>query len=393
MPFSRSSFRAVLTAMAVLLALPSTAAAAAETSSASSAAAPGLTPIRPGPKGYFYYTLAPGQSATAQAVVHDLSTSPARYLVYVTGATTSPVGGVSYGQPSAHPSGAAAWLRPSETTVDLGPKGAATVQARIVVPPGTLPGDYVAAIAAQDPTSQAEAAPAPGQRFGFVVTTRAVVAVVVRVPGPMAPAAGFGRPSVAAQQQRQVLTIPIHDTGNQLMKPYLVGKVSSCSTPQPLFSLARQLDTFVPRTTVDYPWYLPSVLSAGCYRVTLDLRLGRNGARLATYDGTLRVGKAALPIRRATRTAGAGAGVPGWLVAVAAVAALLLLGALVLLIRSRVERRRRIIRRRVERRRLLSSLAAGQNGEVREHQETGCDRDTEVRDESLTGGRSPRPAR
>lgn len=356
MAYFRFNLRALLAVLMVLLAALPTAAPAVAAVGVSSAAAPGLTPVHPGPHGYFYYTLAPGQAATARVVIHDLTGSPARYLVYVTGATTSPVGGVSYGQPVTPPSGVVAWFRPSETTVDLGPGGAAAAQVRVVVPLGAQPGEYVAAIAAQSSAPTVTTGRASGQRrFGFLVTSRAVVAVVVRVPGPMTPAATFGRPSVAAQQhRRQVLTIPVHDTGNQLMKPFLAGRVVACSGGKAVLRLARQLDTFVPRTTVDYPWYLSTVLPAGCYRVALDLSLAQNGARLARYRGTLQVGRAATRIRRAppSPTAVARARLPGWLVPAAAGAGFLLLAALALLIRSRAERRR-----------LLERLAASEDKE------------------------------
>lgn len=315
-------------------------------SSPSAPAAPGLFPVHPGPRGYFEYTLSPGAAASGTIVVHDLTASPASYLVYVTGATTSPVSGVAYGQPEAHPPGTAAWVQLSVGSVHLPGKGAGPVHFTVTVPAATAPGDYVAALAAQTPTPTATAPPSSTKRgVRLLTTTRVIVAVVVHVPGPATPAARFGPPTVGLQQhRRQVLTVPIDDTGTVLMKPYIAGDLRRCSGGRPVLRLARQLDTFVPSTSIDYPWYLNNrVLSAGCYRATLTLDLGAGGARLASYAGTLQVGVAATKVQRppGQRRLFPQPGPPVWLVPAAAGAALLFLVAVLLLLRSRAERRRR----------------------------------------------------
>ncbi len=283
-------------------------------------------------------------------MVHDLTTTAARYLVYVTTATTSPTSGVAYGQPEAHPLGTAAWVQLSTGSVQLSAKGAVTVHFTVAVPGATAPGDYVAGLVAQTPTPTASA-PASSTKRGLrlLTTTRVIVAVVVNVPGPTAPAARFGAPSVGLQQhRRQVLTVPISDTGNVLMKPYLSGDLRRCSGGPPVLRLARQLDTFVPRTSIDYPWYLNNqVLAAGCYRAALALDLGAGGRQLASYSGTLQVGVAATKVQPplGQHQPVVHSGVPGWLVpGGGAAAALLLLIAMLLLVRSRKERRRLLAR-------------------------------------------------
>ena len=338
--------RGALVGASVLAALlVSTGAPAWAGSSPSTPAAPGLSPVRPGPNGYFEYTLSSGASKSGAIVVHDLTTSPASYLVYAVGATTSPVGGVAYGQPQANPQGTASWVKLSTGSVRLSAKGAVAVQFTVTVPADTAPGDYVAALAAQTPKPKAVAAASSNKTgVSLVTTTRVIVAVVVEVPGPAAPAAHFGPPSIGLQQHvRQVITIPIYDTGAVLMKPYLAGDLRRCSGGPPVLSLAQQLDTFVPRTSIDYPWYLRNqVLSAGCYRVAVSLDLGAGGTRLASYTGTLQVGVAATKVRRppVQRPLVPQQGLPSWLLPAAAGAALLLLIAVLLLLRGRSQRRR-----------------------------------------------------
>ncbi len=327
-------------------------------------ATPGLSAMKPGPGGYFDYTLSPGAATSGTVVVHNLSSAETHYLVYVAGATTSPVGGVSYGQPQANPAGTAAWLQLSVAGVDVPPGAVVPVHFSVAVPQGTAPGDYVAAIAAQAPNPTATAAPVSGKRsVRLLVTTRVVIAVVVHVPGPgEGAAASLGQPRMSLQQQRrQVLTIPIQDTGSVLMKPYLTGNLANCSGGPPVLNLARQLDTFVPHTSIDYPWYLnDQVLPAGCYKTTIALTLSAGGIRLAGFTGTLRVQPAvaavqATPGGSPIAPAAVHAGLPIWLIPALAVGVLLLLITGWMLWRSRAERRRLL-------QRLADSEASGARG-------------------------------
>lgn len=112
-------------------------------------------PGAPGPNGYFEYTLSPGIGTSGAVVVHDLTASPARYLVYVTGVTTSPTSGVAYGQLEAHPLSTAAWVQLSTGPVQLSAKGDVTVHFTVAVPGATPPGDYVTGLVAQTPTPTA----------------------------------------------------------------------------------------------------------------------------------------------------------------------------------------------------------------------------------------------
>lgn len=304
-------------------------------------AAPGLSPIAAGPHGYFEYTLSPGQSAEPTLTVHDLADAPARYLLYTASASTSPVSGVAYGQPNRKQHGVAAWLSPTLRSISLPPGQAIKQSFHVRVPAGTAPGDYVAALVAGTPARVGNArAIAGSRRVGFLLTTRTIVAVVVHVPGPTAAAARFGAPKVSVQQQRrQLIEIPIHDTGNVLMKPYLTSKLTQCSSGKPLLKLARQLDTFVPHTSIDYPWYLPGgqTLAIGCYQIELSLYESRDGKLLASYHGRLQVGTRNVPtITGQRRRAHA---FPWWIIALAVAFGLLAITA-VLLVRARRERRR-----------------------------------------------------
>ncbi len=310
----------------------------------SAPAAPGVLPVHPGPHGYFAYTLVPGASTSGTIMVRDLTATPAEYLVYMAEATTSPVGGVAYGQPNSLPP-SVSWVHLSTAAVEVAAQGVVPVHFMVAVPAGIAPGDYMAGLVAQTLAPLTTPAPTSSKRgVRLVTTTRVIVAVVVHVPGAAAPAARFGPPTLGLQQhRRQVLSIPINDTGNVLMKPYLAGNLRRCSGGPAVLRIGRQLDTFVPHTSIDYPWYLNhQILPAGCYTAALTLDLGAGGTRLASYSGTVRVGAAATKVQPqpGKHLLVAQPGLPAWLIPAVLAGVLLLLLAVFLLLRAGRDRRR-----------------------------------------------------
>lgn len=305
--------------------------------------APGLRAGDPGPHGYFQYHLAPGSSVRTSVTVQDRTRGPATYLVYVARATTAPVGGVAYSQPGGVAGTPSAWVTPSRTEVRVAPGRPVVVPIRVRVPRATTPGDYVTGIAAQAASPAAVGTTGGRHRLSFLVSTRTVIAVVVRVPGPAAPGALFEKPLVSLQlRRRQVVTLPVEDTGGLLMKPYLKGSLSHCSGGA-VRHIARQLDTFVPHTSIQYPWYQRRALPAGCYHIALALFQAEGGRELASYEGTVRVSPQQADI---LPPAGLGAGRPRseWLTPGYAAGATLLIGCVALLLARR--RRRASPRRR-----------------------------------------------
>lgn len=318
-------------------------------SSGSAPPAPGLSTLQPGPHGYFEYTLAPGATVQGTAEVHNLTAAPADYLISVVDATTSEITGVAYGQPRHPQQGVAAWVRLPVGQVTVPAHGITPVTFQLTVPKATAVGDYVAAVAVQSPApTVVQPATSGGPGVHLITTTRVLMAIVVHVPGPAVMAFTLGRPSVQLQDQvRQILVIPMHDAGNVLTKPYLSGKVTPCSGGKAVLVLDRQLDTFVPHTSISYPWSLNGkVLSAGCYQVHMSIGVG--GQKLAGFAGTMVVGQAATRIRPAQPSVQQAA-LPLWFLIVVGGSLIAVIIATLLLLRGRRERRL-----------LLARLAAAQ---------------------------------
>jgi hypothetical protein len=281
-----------------------------------------------------------------QIEVKNLDTQPETYPIYPVDATTSPVTGVSYGQDNTPPHGTAAWVHLSvQGSISLAAASSQVVNFTVTVPAGTGPGQWVAGISAQQPQAAYQPVPnansSKGTQVGINVTTRAVVAIVVTVPGPQTYGIGLGQPQLITQNgQRQVLNLPIKSTGDMLMKPYLDDVITSCSNTSPILTLQRQLDTFVPRTSIQYPWYLQSpthlqILPAGCYRVHEQMYQTEGGTQLANQTFTFNVTPTetkvnptkGLPVKVVSHHSG----LPAWVWIIIGVGVLLLLLAALLL--------------------------------------------------------------
>jgi hypothetical protein len=260
------------------------------TTTAATVAPPGLLPVNPGPNGYFEFTLAPDGHRDFAVIVKNLSDAAASYPLYVAEASTATSSGVAYSQHTSAPGGTASWVQVPAGPVVLGPKQNKELTLRITVPGGTAPGDYVAAIAADSPQPSVSRAPTgSGTDVQLTTTSRVVVAVVVHVPGPLHPSLNIAQPGIRLENGgRQILDIPFIDDGNQLIKPHLKGTITACSGGAPVVSIDRQLDTFVPHTTVTYSYPLaPTTLPAGCYRI--ELAASYDGGTLGSFRGTLDV--------------------------------------------------------------------------------------------------------
>lgn len=304
-------------------------------------AVPNLIPTNPGPLGYFQPTIPAGGTAGGSVTVANPSSQEATFDVYPVDGLTSDATGVVYSELGAPLSATGTWIHLSAATVTLPPGGSQKVTFSVDVPPTAFPGDHVGGIAAENPSPSSEGASGGhGTGVALKVNTRVVVAVVVSVPGPAGVDIRLGTPAIEAQNgQRQVVTLPMHDVGGLLSKPFLTAGVAPCTGGAALATLSRQLDTFVPHTSIVYEWPLaPRVLPAGCYRVSASL--SDQGRTLSDVGSAVRVSQAVArltptvigPRRAGTPSAPRGSSRVGFDAAAAGASACLALASLYLLL-------------------------------------------------------------
>lgn len=243
---------------------------------ADSDAAPILRTSHVFPHGYMEYDASAGQTINDTVTVVNGSQVAGSFNLYPADGLTSQVTGVVYANPASPfpdgPSGngeygAGRWITLSQSSVQLAAGANTVIGMTVQVPEGAAPGDWVGSVSAENPV------PSRGSgQFGFNVTTRVTIAVVVHVAGPLKlDAVSLGTPFITVENHtRQILNIPLQYMGDVLVKPFVTLQLLDTRN-RVLFKIDRQLDTFVPHTTLIYPVPLDSmVLNPGNYHVTID---------------------------------------------------------------------------------------------------------------------------
>jgi hypothetical protein len=232
--------------------------------------------------GYMEYQASAGQTITDTVTVVNGGQAAGAFNLFPADGLTSQVTGVVYAEqtkpfpdgPSGNGEyGAGTWITLSASSVQLAPGQSTAVNMTVSVPAAATPGDWVGSVSAENPVP----ARAGGQ-FGFNVTTRVTIAVVVHVAGFVKlDAVNIGTPFITVENRtRQILNVPLQYMGDVLVKP-LVDLRLLDAHKRVLFQLNRQLDTFVPHTTLIYPVPLDNtVIDPGNYQVVIDF--GPTGA-------------------------------------------------------------------------------------------------------------------
>ncbi len=257
--------KCLLLAIAVLLAAAGTAAAAEAPHAVFGLRAGGNPKI-----GYFVYELGPGSSRQGSVIVSNVGTATGTVRLFTTDATTGPTSGTVYRTDSAA-SGPGTWVKLAASSVALAAGASATVPFTVTVPASASSGQWVAGIAAESPNASAGRKTGAQGSVRIKVRNLTIVAVQVDVPGP--PTLGFriGRVATGGSRGYQQLLVHVAGTGNMLSRPR-GSVVVSAAGGTPRQTLSYSMDTFLPRTSIDYPLLLRTALSPGRYTADIVLR-------------------------------------------------------------------------------------------------------------------------
>lgn len=221
--------------------------------------------------GYFVYTLAPGAVKQGSVVVSNVGNAPGTVKLYTADGTTGPTSGTVY-KTDVRPSQTGAWVTLSSSSLRLSPGAHRSVPFTVRVPSGAQPGQWVAGIVAETSQKVAEQKPGRKARVQIKIRDLTIVAVQVNVPGPPKIAFTVGNVTTGGTRGFQKVFVHLASDGNVLVKPR--GSVTIFDKSGKLVeTLPFSLDTFLPRTAIDYPLLLKKALGPGDYQALVKLTI------------------------------------------------------------------------------------------------------------------------
>ena len=174
----------------------------------------GLTPVgQPGP--YFELEMSPGDTRRLEVEVANLGRQSILARTYAAEAYSLVNGGFGAALFGAPPSGTVRWLDYATSELDLAPGRRVVVGFDVRVPDSTPPGEYVAALVAENVE--------PEQAGGGTVTinqvNRVAIAVAIEIPGPRHPALKIADVSYKLAGDTSFVTFGVANPGNVHVKP------------------------------------------------------------------------------------------------------------------------------------------------------------------------------
>lgn len=237
--------------------------------------------IRPvsGSAGYFVLGAKRGSRLATSFRIVNTGNKEGTALVYAVDATTGTTSGAVYFGRVAKRRGAGRWIRVPLKRVRLRPGEARIVRFTVRVPRRVRAGHHLGGIVAEN--LELTGGKETSNRTGLQVRVRhlSIVAVQVNLPGREVARMAFHGVTVGVSAGYEVLNLGFRNSGNVLVRPRLALSVAD-GRGRVVVRRAQDLDTFVPRTRIRYPFYLTAKpLPAGTYTLAGTLSYAKRVTR------------------------------------------------------------------------------------------------------------------
>ncbi|HEX5501164.1 MAG TPA: DUF916 domain-containing protein [Thermomicrobiales bacterium] len=236
-------------------------------------------PARPESRSYFVFDARPGATVTSRVRVVNTGDAAGAVRLYAVDAATGQTGGTVFRAREDPRQDAGAWIALDAQELTLQPGEGHVVAFTVTVPADAGPGQHVGGIVAENATARTSAAPpaapAGAAQAGLQVTIRNLTILAVQVDLPGVPVERVDVIGVRAGGAGgyQTLLLGLRNSGTMMLKPTGTLTVSDAAG-QPIQTVPLALDTFLPRTAIDYPVALRRALGAGDYHVAVALTYG-----------------------------------------------------------------------------------------------------------------------
>jgi hypothetical protein len=220
---------------------------------------------------YFVAIAHPGETFTNSVRVRNVGTKAGTALLYAVDATTGTTSGAVYLDRTKPRPGVGSWVTLGASSVALEPGESKVVPITVHAPAGASPGDHLGGIVAENAAVTGAAG-----RGALQIKVRhlTIAAVEVQIPGKTAAALRIGGAQAGGEHGYQYVYLRLANTGSLTTKP--TGRLTvTDASGKGVASRDLELDTFLPKTAIDYPVLLPGrALDPGDYRANVEITYG-----------------------------------------------------------------------------------------------------------------------
>jgi hypothetical protein len=234
---------------------------------------------------YFVFDSRPGASVGAAVRVENEGDRPGTVRLYAVDAVTGETTGAVYRSREDPRRDVGAWTSMPVHQLRLAPGQSRVVTFSVKVPAGAGAGQHLGGIVAENAALRKTNSRKAGKgTFRINIRNLSILAVQVNLPGTPVEKLRLHGVKPGPAEGFQTLLIGMRNEGNQLVKGTGSVIVSGQGGEQ-LKQSKFNVDTFVPRTAIEYPFPVPGeALSAGRYRAAITVKYGHGHvARLTTW--------------------------------------------------------------------------------------------------------------
>ncbi len=254
------------------VAVVSSGAAAAATGDASFALKPiTYDPALTATKSYFILVARPGAVIQDRIRIVNTGGRTGTAYLYPVDATTGVTSGAVYLSRQSPRHDVGAWIRLGRSTITLAPGADAIVPFTIRVPRSIRPGDHLGGIVAENSAITKSTGHGALQ---IRIKHLTIDAVELQLPGRVVARADVSGVRAGGEHGYQYVYLHLLNPGTIMIKP-AGSLLIRDSHGRPVARRSLLLDTFLPRTAIDYPELLPrQALAPGRYTATVNLHTG-----------------------------------------------------------------------------------------------------------------------
>jgi hypothetical protein len=238
----------------------------------------------PAAASYFIFDSRPGANARGAIRVTNEGELSGAVKLYGVDAITGQTTGAVYRSRRQPRRDVGAWISMPNHELSLDPGESRVVSFEVRVPPGASDGQHLGGVVAENATLKTSSRKAGRGSFRIDIRNLSILAVQVDLPGRESEKLRLTSVEPGTAEGFQTLLIGMRNGGNQLVKGS-GSIVISGENGEQLKQSKFNVDTFVPRTAVAYPFPVPGqALAAGRYRAAVTVRYGHGHvARLTRW--------------------------------------------------------------------------------------------------------------